>query len=185
MGDNPSKFTICGDNCPVEQVSWDDAQAFIQKLNAKTGKQYRLPSEAEWEYAARAGTKAPFYTGEAITHAQANFHNFTKRIEPVGSYPPNGFGLYDMAGNASQWADDCFNDTYDGAPTDGSAWRDGECLYRIIRGGNYYMEDSRVRSGSRSMSRAGLPAPHLGFRLERELAPRKNDKKPEGKRQQR
>ena len=154
---------------PVIAMSSTEAIGYAAWLSEITRQTYRLPSEAEWEYAARAGTKSPFYTGSTITHEQANFGNVNPGIEPVGSYPRNGFGLYDMAGNASQWVADCFNPSYVGAPTDGSARTTGACARRIIRGGNYYMDISAVRSPSRSDAIADWPAPHLGFRVVREL----------------
>jgi len=154
---------------PIIAMSSAEAIGYAAWLSEITHQTYRLPSEAEWEYAARAGTTSPFYTGSTITHEQANFGNFNPGIEPVGVYPPNGFGLYDMAGNASQLVVDCFNGSYVGAPQDGSAWTTGDCKRQIIRGGNYYMDMSAVRSASRSDAIAEWPAPHLGFRVVREL----------------
>jgi len=131
MGNNPSEFK--GDNRPVENVSWHDCVAFCKRLFEKTGKAYRLPSEAEWEYACRAGTTTPFYFGETITTDLANYDgNYTYASGPKGvyraettdvsSFPPNAFGLYDMHGNVWEWCADLWHDNYDGAPTDGSAW---------------------------------------------------------------
>ncbi len=138
MGKNPSHFknnSWLKNNLqnPVEQVSWNDAQAFCQKLSQITGKTYRLPTEAEWEYACRAGTTTPFYFGETITGELANYRasetyageakgEYREETTPVGQFPPNAFGLYDMHGNVWEWCADTWHDNYDGAPTDGSAW---------------------------------------------------------------
>ena len=147
MGFNPSSFKLCGDNCPVEMVSWLDSQEYIKKLNTKTGKKYRLLSESEWEYAARATTNTPFYTGVAINSSQANFDgrysyggselgNYVGGTVAVGKYPPNNFGLYDMIGNVSEWVQDVYHADYDGLPSDGSPWESGGASSnRVFRGG--------------------------------------------------
>jgi len=144
MGKNPSYFK--GANRPVEEVTWNDATEFCRQLSQKTGKTYRLPSEAEWEYACRAGTTTPFYFGETITTDLANYDgNYTYGSEPkgvsreettdVGSFPPNAFGLYDMHGNVLEWCQDVWHGNYNGAPTDGSAWESGRGSKRVRRGG--------------------------------------------------
>src|SRR5882762_10161151 len=121
MSNNPSTFSTCGENCPVEQVSWDDAQEFIKKLNAQNdGYQYRLPSEAEWEYACRAGTTGD-YAGDPNSMAWYT-SNAEYKTHPVGKKQANAWGLYDMHGNVSEWVMDYQHNNYDGAPTDGSAW---------------------------------------------------------------
>jgi formylglycine-generating enzyme required for sulfatase activity len=148
MGNNPSRFK--GANRPVETVSWNDAVEFCQRLSKKTGRTYRLPSEAEWEYAARAGTTTPFYFGETITADLANYNgNYTYASAPkgeyreqttdVGSFPPNAFGLYDMHGNVWEWCLDTWHDNYNGAPTDGSAWIDknDNQSQKLLRGGSW------------------------------------------------
>ena len=140
----PSRFT--GDNLPVEQVSWHDAVEFCVRLSKHTSKDYRLPSEAEWEYACRAGTTTPFYFGETITTELANYNgNYTygeepkgkyrEQTTPVGQFPPNAFGLYDMHGNVWEWCADHWHDNYEGAPTDGSAWLNGNENRSPLRGG--------------------------------------------------
>ena len=141
MGNNPSFFATCGDTCPVERVSWDDAQQFIQRLNAKTGKAYRLPSESQWEYAARAGSTAAYSFGD--DESQLGNHgwyssNSRRLTHPVGQKRPNNWGLDDMHGNVSEWVEDCYHDNYNGAPTDGSAWITG-CRgdFRVLRGGSW------------------------------------------------
>jgi formylglycine-generating enzyme required for sulfatase activity len=132
MVDNPSKFQ--GANRPVEQAFWESAGVFCHKLSQMTGRYYRLPSEAEWEYACRAGTTTQFYFGETITSDLANCTG--KKTTDVGSFPPNAFGLYDMHGNVWEWCADYPHENYEGAPTDGSAWTlGGSHLVRIVRGG--------------------------------------------------
>ncbi len=118
MGNNPSYFK--GKNRPVENVSWNDSVKFCQLLSEKTGKSYRLPSEAEWEYSCRAGATTPFYFGETITTDLANYNS--NQTTNVGCFPPNAFGLYDMHGNVWEWCADPWHDNYEGAPTDGRVW---------------------------------------------------------------
>jgi len=177
MGNNPAYFQVDAKNHPVEQVSWDDAQEFCRRLSKKTGRPYRLPSEAEWEYACRGGTTTPFYTGATITVDLANYDSSTTYAkEPtgqarnqttvVGQFPPNPFGLYDMSGNVSEWCFDYFHANYQGAPRDGSSWIKNKTEnYRIIRGGSW----SNIPAFCRSANRLGiLPVVKLstvGFRL--------------------
>ncbi|MDE0156946.1 MAG: formylglycine-generating enzyme family protein [Gammaproteobacteria bacterium] len=155
------------DDQPVACVSWNDAQAFINWLNEKAGGNYRLPSEAEWEYAARAGSTTEYYFGDSeselcryANHADRSTY-FNWRNEScsdgvgnlaavVGSYHPNGFGLYDMHGNVWEWVQDCWHDNYEGAPTDGSAWTNGDCSRRVVRGGAWYGLAGDLRSANRS-----------------------------------
>jgi len=146
---------------PVINISWEDCQSYANWLSKKTGKPYRLLSESEWEYAARAGTTTPFPDGDSISPNEANYDGSVdgsgpsdvnrQRTMPVGSFAANGFGLYDMHGNASEWVEDCWQDEYSTkAPTDGSAWLEGTCNGRVVRGGSW--EDSQVelRSAARS-----------------------------------
>jgi formylglycine-generating enzyme required for sulfatase activity len=146
MGNNPSRFK--GQNRPVENISWHDAVKFFQRLSKLTGKKYHLPSEAQWEYACRAGTTTPFYFGKTITTDLANYNgNYTYGSGPkgvyrcettdVGSFPPNAFGLYDMHGNVWEWCADSWHDNYKNAPTDGSAWVEGGEGNRLFRGGSF------------------------------------------------
>ncbi|BAY29336.1 hypothetical protein NIES2107_11770 [Nostoc carneum NIES-2107] len=162
---DPSHFK--GDNRPVERVSWYDAVEFCDRLSQHTGKSYRLPSEAEWEYACRAGTTTPFHFGETITGELANYgasYTFAdepkgqhrKQTTPVGQFPPNGFGLYDMHGNLWEWCLDDWHNNYQGAPADGSAWfdYDNENLYQkqfyaVLRGGSWVGSPKFCRSASR------------------------------------
>ena len=118
---------------PVIGVTWHDAQAYVSWLRRETGGAYRLPTEAEWEYAARAGVETRTIWGNSVRRDQANWDG--DRTRPVGSYAPNGFGLNDMFGNVGEWVEDCWHDSYRGAPSDGSAWVDSECSSRVFRGG--------------------------------------------------
>jgi formylglycine-generating enzyme required for sulfatase activity len=139
MGNNPSYFKNNPQN-PVEKVSWDDAQAFCQKLSQITGKTYRLPTEAEWEYACRAGTTTRYYFGDNDNQLgdyawyNGNSNNTT---HPVGQKKPNGWGIYDMSGNVWEWCEDDWHDSYAGAPDDGSAWLTNDNDYRMLRGGSW------------------------------------------------
>jgi sulfatase modifying factor 1 len=175
---------------PVVCVSWDDAQAYVAWLSAKTGHVYRLPTEAEWEYAARAGTTTARYGSDVpaeicrytnvgdldyfeqhpgdsgVNRACRDGYVFTS---PAGRFPPNQFGLYDMLGDVMNWNEDCTNPSYNGAPTDGAAWQSGNCNQRVVRGGSWDMD----LSGARSANRRGPPTSHrnatLGFRVARTL----------------
>jgi formylglycine-generating enzyme required for sulfatase activity len=171
MGDNPSRFGSCGDDCPVEMVSWKDAQAFVLKLSDKTGKQYRLPSEAEWEYACRAGG-AHLYCGGDDPDSVSWYGglarppgNSGKTTNPVATRQPNAFGLYDMSGNVWEWVEDGYHENYIGAPTDGSVWQ-GDGALRVLRGGSWsYLQRAAKRGGSEASYRFGT----IGFRLARTL----------------
>jgi eukaryotic-like serine/threonine-protein kinase len=155
---DPSRFK--GANRPVENVSWNNAVEFCQKISQKTGKIYRLPSEAEWEYACRAGTTTPFYFGETITtdlvnynddytYASASKGKYREETTPVGVFPPNAFGLYDMHGNVREWCQDSRYINYDGAPSDSSAWIDNDNDYRLLRGGSWDDYPASCRSAYR------------------------------------
>lgn len=158
---------------PVANVNWQDAQNYTQWLSKKTGKQYRLLSEAEWEYAARAGTTTARYWGEDIGSNHANCcgsqWNETK-LAPVGTFAPNGFGLHDMLGHIWQWTQDCWHKDYSGAPADGSAWIDGgNCTKRTMRGGNYQSPSYIVRVANRNLDDAAGRAYGIGFRVARAI----------------
>jgi formylglycine-generating enzyme required for sulfatase activity/predicted Ser/Thr protein kinase len=175
MGNNPSDFK--GKKRPVEQVSWDDANEFCQKLSQKTGKKYRLPSEAEWEYACRAGTTTPFHFGETITTDVANYDgNYTYASAPkgvyrqkttdVGSFPANNFGLYDLHGNVWEWCADIWHENYNGAPSDGSIWESGgDNTQRLLRGGSWCILPRNCRSADRYGDNPDSRDDIIGFRL--------------------
>lgn len=137
MDSNPSRNK--GPALPIENISWDDAQKYIQKLNQKTGKKYRLPTEAEWEYAARAGSTRKYPWGDDVAELHAYAWSKTNAVNTnsVGLKKPNPFGLHDMIGNVAEWTQDCWNDNYRGAPSDGSAWLTGNCSLRVLRGGSW------------------------------------------------
>jgi formylglycine-generating enzyme required for sulfatase activity len=167
MGSNPSHFSQSGDDCPVEQVSWYDAQEYIQKLNQMTGKNYRLPSEAEWEYACRAGGRHP-YSGSDEAYLVAWFdQNSNKTTHPVGQKQPNAWGLYDMSGNVFEWVQDWIHNNYAGAPTDGSAWITGGKEMRVLRGGSWISSASYSRSANRDCYSPVIRGSYYGFRLAR------------------
>lgn len=162
---------------PVMDVSWEDAQAYVAWLSRKTGERYRLPSESEWEYAARAGTTGPYSVGPTIATDQANFggdfkHAPTALTVPVGSYPANGFGLHDMHGNLDEWVEDCWHGSYAGAPANGSAWvAEDECELRVVRGGSWYGGPHMVRSAYRDLDYPSSGFYFTGFRAVRTLVP--------------
>ena len=164
---------------PVINVSWEDAQRFVAWLSEGTGETYRLLSEAEWEYVARAGTTTPFHTGATIATSQANYDgNYTygsgrkgvyrAQTVAVGSFGPNAFGLYDVHGNVWEWVQDCWNDSYRGAPSDGSAWERGDCS-RVVRGGSWDFAPRALRSAVRDRSVPGYRNSDFGFRVARTL----------------
>jgi formylglycine-generating enzyme required for sulfatase activity len=178
------------DRHPVVCVSWSDAKTLAAWLSAKTGRSYRLPSEAEWEYAARAGTTTPYYFGSddrefcrygngADATLKKNYPNYSTVLAcddgylftaPVGSFLPNAFGLYDMHGNAWEWIEDCYHDGFAGAPADGSAWR-GNCTRRVVRGGSWASFPRTLRSASRASNPQDARRDQWGIRLARSIAP--------------
>jgi len=178
------------DEHPVVCVSFVDVGAYLKWLSDRTGKVYRLPSDAEWEYAARAGSQSSRPWGEAPDQA-CRFANVADRSKepkdlffltdkhdcddghfypaPVGSYLPNGFGLQDMIGNVWEWVEDCWNESYGGAPADGSAWKTGECGRRVVRGGSWGSVPDSARSAKRIWDGTGYRSDFLGFRVARTL----------------
>ena len=160
---------------PVINVSWKDiTEQFIPWLNKTTGKRYRLPTEAEWEYAARAGSETKYSWGNSIGRNKANCDGCGSRWDdsktaPVASFATNGFGLYDMHGNVWEWTQDCWNSSYRGAPSDGSAWLSGNCSLRVLRGGSWNNFPDVLRSAIRSWSSTDLRYYFDGFRLARTL----------------
>ncbi len=167
MGSAPPElaFKDCGEDCPVENVSWDDVQKFIVKLNTKTGGHYRLPSEAEWEYACRAG-QATLYCGGNDPDAVAWYDgNSGSKTHPVAGKQHNAFGLYDMSGNVWEWVQDCYHDSYAGRPDDGTAWQEDQCADRVLRGGSWSSRGRDVRSAYRGRNVPGRRDLSFGFRL--------------------
>ncbi|MEN8217617.1 MAG: SUMF1/EgtB/PvdO family nonheme iron enzyme [Pseudomonadota bacterium] len=166
MGNNPSRFK--GKNRPVERVSWHEAVAFCQRLSKKTGKKYSLPSEAQWEYACRAGTTTPFDFGETITTDLANYD--ANSTSDVGNFPPNAFGLYDMHGNVWEWCADPWHDNYQGAPNDGRVWEKGffAKLFRekrVLRGGSWFNVPWSTYSAIRNRNSSIVRYAIFGFRV--------------------
>jgi formylglycine-generating enzyme required for sulfatase activity len=155
---------------PVVNVNFAEANAYIAWLKQKTGQPYRLLTEAEWEYSARAGTTSWFFYGSKVTPENANSGNHLDRTVSVGSYQPNAFGLYDMSGNSAQWVQDCYHNGYVGAPADGSPWmNDADCAVRNVRGGAWSLPDSTVRIAQRVGDPVAQKNNHLGFRVARDL----------------
>jgi formylglycine-generating enzyme required for sulfatase activity len=172
------------DDRPVERVNWDDAIEFCNRLSQRTGRRYSLPSEAQWEYACRAGTSTPFHFGETMTPELANYRGtysyangpkgeYREQTTPVGMFPANAWGLQDMHGNVWEWSLDHWHGTYEGAPVDGSAWLDEEGpsaeqereKTRLLRGGSWYFNPSSCRSAYRGRLRPGDAGLSVGFRV--------------------
>jgi formylglycine-generating enzyme required for sulfatase activity len=175
MGENPSSFKDCGENCPVEHVSWYMIQEFIIKLNKmESTNKYRLPTEAEWEYSCRAGTKTPYFTGDCISTDQANYHgNYTTKDCPrgqyrrktikAGSFRPNAWGLYDMHGNVWEWCQDWYGEYPTGPITDPKG--PDKAQYRVLRGGSWNVGAKVTRSAHRYWSYPGISGYDIGFRV--------------------
>lgn len=173
MGYNPSAQQ--GDTLPVDSISWEEAQAYVTKLRQLSGKDYRLPTEAEWEYAARAGSDASFPAGVSLTSLDAHgWHrnNANARSHPVGSRRPNAFGLYDMLGNVWERTEDCWTPHYEGAPTDGSARIDGDCDFRVVRGGSWVNWPRFLRPAYRFRYNTTSKYEFVGLRVARSLGQR-------------
>jgi formylglycine-generating enzyme required for sulfatase activity len=185
---NPEPSNFQGDSRPVEQVSWEEAVEFCQRLSAKTGRTYRLPSEAEWEYACRAGTQTPFYFGETLGDELANYcaqdeksgdtlfkgaygrgieGTYRKETTEVGIFPPNNFGLHDMHGNVFEWCEDDWHDSYEGAVEDGRAWLEPNATdtLKLLRGGCWYGDPRYCRSACRSGNARDGRYFYIGFRV--------------------
>ena len=159
------------DRHPVVCVNYEDAHMYVQWLSRKTGQGYRLLSESEWEYVARAGTTTTYHTGARIFSNQANFNDKNEGTVEVGSYAANAFGLYDVHGNVFEWVQDCWNGSYEGAPNDGSAWESGDCGKAVLRGGSWLNNPEYLRSAYRLRIDTGLRYYYDGFRLARTLTP--------------
>jgi formylglycine-generating enzyme required for sulfatase activity len=158
---------------PMIQVTWEDAHSYVRWFSRMTGKPYRLLSEAEWEYAARAGTNTAYPWGDEIGKNNCNGcgSQSGRQTAPVGSFAPNAFGLYDMHGNVEEWLEDCWNDSYEGAPTDGSAWTAGDCKFRVTRGGAFNFNPQGLRSAGRGWAHPVHRDYILGLRIGRTLSP--------------
>ncbi len=154
IGINPSKFKNCGDTCPVEKVSWDDTQAFIQKLNAKTGKQFRLPTEVEWEYACYGGSQNEYCGGDDVDAVAWTESKGNEQTHPVGQKQANGYGLYDMSGNVMEWTNDCW---------------EGNCDQHVFRGGSWINRPQDARVLYRIRFGAAIRNSSGGFRLARTI----------------
>ena len=152
-------------------MSWEGAQAYVRWLSRKAEEKYRLLSEAEWEYAARAGTRTRYSFGDEITESDANYGENIGKTQRVGSYRENGYGLYDMHGNAAEWVQDCWNDSYRGAPNNGEAWETGDCFWRVLRGGSWLAPSRNLRSANRGSFVIGNRYFSTGFRVARTLRP--------------
>ena len=161
---------------PVINVSWNNAQDYVEWLSAQTGHTYRLLSEAEWEYVARAGSSTAYSWGNDIGSNRANCDGCgsqwdNDRTAPVGSFASNAFGVHDMHGNVYEWVEDCWNGSYAGAPSDGSAWRSGDCERRVWRGGSWIDLPGILRSAIRYREPIGNRLGYYGFRVARTLTP--------------
>jgi len=155
------------DEAPITNVSWSDARQYVAWLAETTGKPYRLPTEAEWEYAARAGTQTKYWWGDQFQADAANCKNCAANEQPVkvGSLKPNPFGLYDMGGSVDQWVEDCWHKTYQGAPADGSAWVEGQCPSHVLRSGSWKNDGRYVRPSNRDSYDTNVRYPTHGFRV--------------------
>ncbi len=155
---------------PAVNVSWDDAHAFVDWLNGLSGESYRLPTEAEWEYAARAGSTTAYWWGDAFEPERLNGTGMHGRdrwpeIAPVGQFAPNAFGLYDMLGNVWEWTTDCYHSSYEGAPIDGSARSGAAACGRVLRGGSWSDQAEWLRSATRNWFDAADSFDYIGLRL--------------------
>ncbi len=159
-------------NRPVIHVSWEDAQSYVHWLSARTGKTYRLLSESEWEYVARAGTETAYSWGDSIGVNRANCGSCgsqwdNEKTAPVGSFEANAWGVYDMHGNVNEWVQDCYNDSYKSAPSDGSVWKSEDCDWHLVRGGSWNFKTSSLRSAHRITFFTGFRRDFIGFRVAR------------------
>lgn len=159
---------------PMHFVTWEDAHAYTQWLSKETGTEYRLPSEAEWEYAALGGTDTPYWWGFEVGQNQAHCQKCdtglnTEQPTQVGRFAANPFGLHDTSGNVAEWVHDCFHESYEGAPADGSVWEGGDCTHRVVRGGSFHSAPPGIRSRARNKRRPNDTYDTVGIRVVREL----------------
>lgn len=172
MGDNPSSFKDCGDNCPVENISWNDVQEFIRKLNDKTDGKYRLPTETEWEYAARSGGNDEKWAGtnESVELDGYAWHdkNAGDKTHPAGQKKPNGLGIYDMTGNVWEWVEDIYDkNAYYNHSKNNPVYKGQQDVDRVVRGGSWYSKSGDVRSTNRFYRPPAYKSGIVGFRLMR------------------
>ena len=175
-GYRPDDFGWGRGTRPVILVSWEDAQEYVGWLSRQTGEAYRLLSESEWEYVVRAWTSTVYSWGNAIGSNRANCNGCGsqwdyRQTAPVGSFPANAYGVHDMHGNVYEWVEDCWNDSYAGAPSDGGAWRSGDCSERVLRDGSWSLIPRFLRSVLRSRLPSGDRYSFIGFRVARTLTP--------------
>ncbi len=169
---------------PVINVNWNEAKDYIDWLSKKTGKGYRLLSEAEREYVARAGTVTPFWWGRSITPSLANYDGsaepytgggskgeYRRQTLPVESFKPNAWGLYQVHGNVWEWVEDCWNDNYHNTSADSSAWTTGDCSQRMLRGGSWSDDPWNLGAARRHWANSGARSDRIGFRVARTLTP--------------
>jgi formylglycine-generating enzyme required for sulfatase activity len=175
MNDNPSYLQGCMD-CPVEKVSFEDVQAFLLRLNVMTGQNFRLPTEAEWEYACRGGAGNRTYCGDGEDpHTLAWYNHNADATRKVKTRKPNAFGLHDMSGNVWEWCEDYWHDDYKNATSDGSAWKlGGSADYRVVRGGSWNSKPQMLRAAARQRSDVSRQFNYLGFRLAQDLTEANN-----------
>ena len=176
---NPDDHQWGRKNRPVINITYFDVKEYLTWISEKTGFLYRLPSEAEWEYANRAGTRTLWWWGDKVGKNHANCKdckspwsdggNKTHGTAPVGMFKPNPFGLYDTTANVFEWVNDCWNESYHGAPQNGTSWLKGNCNFRVIRGGSFYYFSKVGRSAYRSKNPPNVKSYWLGFRVLREL----------------
>lgn len=169
MANNPSHFSGCGDNCPVEQVSWNDVQDYIRRLNSQSGKNYKLPTEAEWEYAARSGGKSEKWAGTSIESSLGDYawyrSNSSSKTHPVGQKQPNGLGLHDMSGNVWEWCQDWYGDKYYSQSDRNNPSGPSSGSDRVNRGGSWLINAAFTRAAIRNWSNPVYRFNDLGFRL--------------------
>ena len=172
----PSDLSWGRGSRPVINVSWEDAQSYVQWLSVRTGHAYRLPSESEWECAARSGTSTKYWWGDWVGENRANCYGCGSRWDnsstaPVGSFAASPWGLHDTHGNVWELVQDCWTGSYEGAPSDGSAWDSGKCSARVLRGGSWGYDPRVLRSANRSRVDPGSRLNDIGFRVARTLTP--------------
>ncbi|GFO55402.1 hypothetical protein GMSM_24090 [Geomonas sp. Red276] len=165
MGNNPSYFKQCGKNCPVESVSWNDIQSFLEKLNKRTGKRYRLPTEAEWEYAAGGGERHTTYPGSGTRPSELAWEmtNSGGKVHPAGLKKPNVFGIHDLSGNVAEWVQD-FKDDYQAAPQNAPKGPESG-RSRVLRGGSWLSPAGELRTSARSELNPSVKSSTIGFRV--------------------